>query len=102
MKIPQREREADRSSVDTPTRGPRRPTAPLANKNRPDFVARGARYKSGVLRAHALDTRCNPLHFVFAVELQLFQLDFFQEVFRTEVGLFEDALQLCVVLLMLL
>jgi len=67
-----------------------------------DFVAEGARYGSGVLRARALDTRGDLLHFVLAVELKLFEFYFFEKVFRTKVGFFEDALQLFVVLVMLL
>src|SRR5215471_6900118 len=98
MKIPQRGR---RTTLTLGNGQANRSSAGVSQKQ-PDFAAGGARYRSGVLRARALDTRCNPLHFVFAVELQLFQLDFFEEVFRTEVGFFEDALQLRFVLLMLL
>jgi hypothetical protein len=49
----------------------------------------------------SLDAQGNPLHLIFAVELHLFQLDFFQEVFRIQVGGLGDSLQFCFVLLML-
>jgi hypothetical protein len=55
-----------------------------------------------VLRPHAVDTRGNPLHLVFAVQFHLLELDFFEEVFRTEVGGPGDSLQLDIVLLVLL
>jgi hypothetical protein len=45
------------------------------------FVRKGARYSSGVLRARALDTRRDSLHLILAVELHFFQLNFFQEIF---------------------
>jgi hypothetical protein len=45
------------------------------------FVKRGARARSSVLRARSFDTRSNPLHLILAVEFHLFQLDFFEEVF---------------------
>jgi hypothetical protein len=48
-----------------------------------------------------LDAQGNPLHLILAVELHLFQLDFFHEVFRIQVGSFGDSLQFCFVLLML-
>jgi hypothetical protein len=48
-----------------------------------------------------LDSQGNPLHLILAVELHLFQLDFFQEVFRIQVGCFGDSLQFCFVLSML-
>src|SRR5216684_3365195 len=51
-------------------------------------------------RAH--DTRGNPLHLILAVELHLFQLDFFQEVFRIQVGRLGDFLKFCFVLPVLL
>jgi hypothetical protein len=49
-----------------------------------------------VVSPRALDAGGNPLHFVLAVELHFFQFDFFQEVFRTVVGSFEDSLQFCI------
>jgi hypothetical protein len=51
---------------------------------------------------HAYNTRGNPLHLIFAVELQLFQLDFFQEVFRIQVGRLGDSLKFCIILPVLL
>src|SRR5260370_41606679 len=47
-------------------------------------------------RAH--DTRGNSLPLILAVELHLFQLDFFQEVFRIQVGRLGDFLKFCFVL----
>jgi len=44
----------------------------------------------------------NPLHLILAVEFHLFQLDFFQEVFRIQVGRLGDLLQFRFVLLVLL
>jgi hypothetical protein len=38
------------------------------------------------MSARALDARSNPLHLIFAVELHLLELDFFQEVVRIQVG----------------
>src|SRR6516162_4455447 len=102
MKIPQRNGGAGRRLVRAITPQMRAETTPRADGTTTDFDEGGARYRSGVLRARALDTRSNPFHFILAVQFQLFQLDLFQEVFRTEVGFFEDSLQLCVVLLMLL
>jgi hypothetical protein len=49
-----------------------------------------------------LDTQGNPLHLIFTVELQLLQLDFFQEVFRTEVGSYGDSSKFCFVFRVLL
>jgi hypothetical protein len=49
----------------------------------------------------SLDTQGDPLHLILAMEFHLFQLDFFQEIFRTKVGCFGDFLQFCFVLLML-
>src|SRR5713101_3763612 len=56
----------------------------------------------GITGARAYDTRGNPLHFILAVELHLLQLDFFQEVFRIQVGRLGDLLQFRFVLLVLL
>src|SRR2546425_7330066 len=50
----------------------------------------------------AYDTRGNPLHLILAVELHFLQLDFFQEVFRIQVGRLGDFLQFCFVLPVLL
>src|SRR6266571_399105 len=44
----------------------------------------------------------DPLHLILAVELQLLQLDFFQEVFRIQVGRLGDFLKFCFVLPVLL
>jgi hypothetical protein len=44
-----------------------------------------------------LDAQGNPLHLILAVEFHFFQLDFFQEVFRIQVGCFGDSLQFCFV-----
>src|SRR6267143_2285382 len=55
-----------------------------------------------VTGARAYDTRGNPLHLIFTVELHLLQLDFFQEVFRIQVGRLGDSLQFCFVLPVLL
>src|SRR5439155_361411 len=54
-----------------------------------------------VIGLRALDTRGNPLHLILAVELHLLQFDFFQEVFRIQVGRLGDLLQFCFVLLVL-
>src|SRR5258706_13756728 len=51
---------------------------------------------------HAYNTRGNPLHLVLAVELQFLQFDFFQEVFRIQVGPLGDFLEFCSVLPVLL
>src|SRR6266850_6341087 len=56
----------------------------------------------GVVGTTAYDTRGNPLHLILAVELHLLQFDFFQEVFRIQVGRFGDFLQFCFILLVLL
>src|SRR5258708_6186854 len=55
-----------------------------------------------VTGTRAYDTRGNPLHLILAVELHLLQLDFFQEVFRIQVGRLGDFLQFCFVLPVLL
>src|SRR2546425_5538162 len=55
-----------------------------------------------VTGARAYDTRGNPLHLILAVELHFLQLDFFQEVFRIQVGRLGDFLQFCFVLPVLL
>jgi hypothetical protein len=44
----------------------------------------------------------NALHFILYVELQLFQPDFFDEVFTAQVGGSEELLELCFVLPVLL
>src|SRR6266851_9150944 len=56
----------------------------------------------GVTGARAYDTRGNPLHLILAVELHLLQFDFFQEVFRIQVGRLGDFLKFCFVLPVLL
>src|ERR1700674_189960 len=56
----------------------------------------------GVIGARAYDTRGNPLHLILAVELHLFQLDFFQEIFGIQEGRFGNFLQFRFVLLVLL
>src|SRR6266478_6561765 len=56
----------------------------------------------GGIGPHAYNTRGNPLHLILAVELQLLQLDFFQEVFRIQVGRLGDFLKFRFVLLVLL
>jgi hypothetical protein len=38
------------------------------------------------MSAGALDTRDDPFHLVFAVQLHFLELDFFQEGFRIQVG----------------
>jgi hypothetical protein len=38
-----------------------------------------------------LDTRCDPLHLILAVELHFFEFYFFEKVFRTKVGRTEDS-----------
>src|SRR5437762_12556830 len=56
----------------------------------------------GVIGTTACDTRSDPLHLILTVELHLLQFDFFQEVFRIQVGRFGDFLQFCFVLPVLL
>jgi hypothetical protein len=56
----------------------------------------------GGIGPHAYNTRGNPLHLIFAVELQFLQFDFFQEVFRIQVGRLGDFLKFCIVLPVLL
>src|SRR2546430_2697434 len=56
----------------------------------------------GVIGTRAYDTCANPLHLILAVELHLLQFDFFQEVFRIQVGRLGDSLQFCFVLPVLL
>ena len=51
--------------------------------------------------AHTLDTQSDPLHLILAVELHFLEFDFFEKVFRTEVGRFEDFLKFCFVVLVL-
>src|SRR5260370_16323252 len=55
-----------------------------------------------VTGTRAYDTRGNPLHLILAVEFHLFQLDFFPEVFRIQVGRLGDFLKFCFVLPVLL
>src|SRR6266852_5198665 len=55
-----------------------------------------------VIGTRAYDTCGDPLHLILAVELHLLQLDFFQEVFRIQVGRVGDFLQFCFVLPVLL
>src|SRR5690348_17438378 len=62
----------------------------------------GSRALLCVLCPRSLDTQGNALHLVLAVELHLLQLDFFQEVFGTEVGCRGDSLQFCFVFRVLL
>jgi hypothetical protein len=56
----------------------------------------------GVAGPRPQDTRGNPFHFIFAVELHLFQLDFFQEVFGIQEGRLRDSLKFCLKLPVLL
>ena len=51
--------------------------------------------------ARALDTQSDPLHLIFAVELHFLEFYFFEKVFRTEVGRFEDFLKFRFVVLVL-
>jgi hypothetical protein len=55
-----------------------------------------------MVRTGALNAGGNSLHLILAVELHFFKFDFFQEVFRTEVGSFEDFLEFRFQLLVLL
>jgi hypothetical protein len=55
-----------------------------------------------VLRPHAVDTCGNPFHLVFTEELHFLELDFFEEVFGTEVGSPGDSLQFAIVFPVLL
>src|SRR5258708_12456767 len=48
-----------------------------------------------VIGPRSYDTRGNPLHLILAVELHFLQLDFFQEVFRIQVGRFGAFLEFC-------
>src|SRR6266852_5503304 len=52
--------------------------------------------------AGALYTGGNPLHFILAVELHFLELDFFQQVFRIQVGSCGEFLKFCFVLGVLL
>src|SRR5580693_5162992 len=51
-----------------------------------------------VTGTRAYDTRGNSLHLILAVEFHLLQLNFFQEVFRIQVGRLGDFLKFCFVL----
>src|SRR5260370_33380790 len=52
----------------------------------------------GVIGTTAYVTRSDPLHLIFTVELHLLQPDFFQEVFRIQVGGLGYFLKSCFVL----
>ncbi len=54
------------------------------------------------MRAGAMDARGNPLHFILAVEFHFLELDFFQQVFRIQVGSCGEFLKFCFVLGVLL